>query len=125
MQTYFPTTVNKIFENFSTDFPLRSNKFVKYNKFLLLLSFLSYLTNLDKFKEYTIRCKRVLEAEDEDPTYEENDHKKSMGGWIISRRYRDFLLLNKELEPFGVDLQLPPKKLIGNTKASFLANRKV
>uniref|UniRef100_A0A915BNA7 PX domain-containing protein n=1 Tax=Parascaris univalens TaxID=6257 RepID=A0A915BNA7_PARUN len=44
--------------------------------------------------------------------------------WTIQRRYTQFSEVSKRLEKFGVELGLPPKKVIGNTKEQFIAQRK-
>uniref|UniRef100_A0A183UEC9 PX domain-containing protein n=1 Tax=Toxocara canis TaxID=6265 RepID=A0A183UEC9_TOXCA len=44
--------------------------------------------------------------------------------WTVQRRYTQFSELSKHLEKFGVELGLPPKKLIGNKKEQFLIQRK-
>ncbi|VDM96235.1 unnamed protein product [Thelazia callipaeda] len=43
--------------------------------------------------------------------------------WRIQRRYGQFLKLNAEIEKFGIDLEFPPKKIIGNTKEPFIKRR--
>uniref|UniRef100_A0A915Q2X1 PX domain-containing protein n=1 Tax=Setaria digitata TaxID=48799 RepID=A0A915Q2X1_9BILA len=43
--------------------------------------------------------------------------------WHIRRRYAQFRKLNSEIEKFGVDLDFPPRKFIGNAKESFIKQR--
>ncbi|XP_076248575.1 PX domain-containing protein kinase-like protein isoform X1 [Calliopsis andreniformis] len=45
--------------------------------------------------------------------------------WRISRRYNDFVQLNAALSISGIDLALPPKKIIGNMEPDFIAQRQV
>lgn len=45
--------------------------------------------------------------------------------WRISRRYNDFVQLNATLSISGIDLALPPKKIIGNMEPDFIAQRQV
>lgn len=44
--------------------------------------------------------------------------------WKITRRYNDFYLLNRCFSNFGICLPLPKKKLIGNMRAEFIAERR-
>lgn len=43
--------------------------------------------------------------------------------WIIRKRYSDFASLVESLKISGIDLPLPPKKLIGNMEREFIAER--
>ncbi|XP_032519991.2 PX domain-containing protein kinase-like protein [Danaus plexippus] len=43
----------------------------------------------------------------------------------VSRRYRDFAVLNTNLQQANIDLPIPPKKLIGNMQPSFVAERQI
>lgn len=45
--------------------------------------------------------------------------------WRVSRRYNDFVQLNATLSISGIDLALPPKKIIGNMEPDFIAQRQV
>nr|XP_034178989.1 PX domain-containing protein kinase-like protein isoform X1 [Osmia lignaria] len=45
--------------------------------------------------------------------------------WRVSRRYNDFVQLNGALSISGIDLALPPKKIIGNMEPDFIAQRQV
>ncbi|XP_034940674.1 PX domain-containing protein kinase-like protein isoform X2 [Chelonus insularis] len=45
--------------------------------------------------------------------------------WRVSRRYNDFVQLNAALSISGLDLPLPPKKVIGNMGAEFIAQRQI
>lgn len=45
--------------------------------------------------------------------------------WRVSRRYNDFIQLNGALSVSGLDLPLPPKKILGNMDADFVAQRQV
>ncbi|KAF7995497.1 hypothetical protein HCN44_006604 [Aphidius gifuensis] len=45
--------------------------------------------------------------------------------WRISHRYNDFVQLNNALSISGIDLSLPPKKIIGNMDAEFVAQRQI
>ena len=45
--------------------------------------------------------------------------------WRVSRRYNDFVQLNADLSISGIDLALPPKKIIGNMEPDFIAQRQV
>lgn len=43
--------------------------------------------------------------------------------WRVYRRYNDFVGLHSHLQPAGIPLPLPPKKLIGNMSRDFIAER--
>ncbi|XP_076812589.1 PX domain-containing protein kinase-like protein isoform X2 [Clavelina lepadiformis] len=43
--------------------------------------------------------------------------------WEIRRRYNDFVTLHENLRISGVDLPLPPKRLLGNMEREFIAER--
>ncbi|XP_039263088.2 PX domain-containing protein kinase-like protein isoform X1 [Styela clava] len=43
--------------------------------------------------------------------------------WVIRKRYSDFATLVETLKISGMDLPLPPKKLIGNMEREFIAER--
>ncbi|KAE9556069.1 hypothetical protein FO519_000703 [Halicephalobus sp. NKZ332] len=58
--------------------------------------------------EYEINCQRALTGQK----------------WTIKRRYRDFFFLNNKIQFFGLDLSLPPKKMFGNLKPTFIEDRK-
>ncbi|XP_076386359.1 PX domain-containing protein kinase-like protein isoform X2 [Megachile rotundata] len=45
--------------------------------------------------------------------------------WRVSRRYNDFVQLNAALCISGIDLALPPKKIIGNMEPDFIAQRQI
>lgn len=45
--------------------------------------------------------------------------------WRVNHRYNDFVQLNNALSISGIDLPLPPKKIIGNMDAEFVAQRKI
>ncbi|KAK0168115.1 hypothetical protein PV327_001948 [Microctonus hyperodae] len=45
--------------------------------------------------------------------------------WRVSRRYNDFVQLNGALSVSGLELPLPPKKIIGNMDAEFIAQRQI
>lgn len=45
--------------------------------------------------------------------------------WKILRRYNDFVELNKCLRPSGILLPLPGKKVIGNMRPDFIAERRL
>ncbi|XP_012341748.1 PX domain-containing protein kinase-like protein isoform X2 [Apis florea] len=45
--------------------------------------------------------------------------------WRVSRRYNDFVQLNSALSISGIDLALPPKKIIGNMEPDFIAQRQI
>lgn len=45
--------------------------------------------------------------------------------WRVSRRYNDFVQLNAALSISGIDLALPPKKIIGNMEPDFVAQRQI
>lgn len=45
--------------------------------------------------------------------------------WRVSRRYNDFVQLNAALSISGIDLALPPKKIIGNMEPDFIAQRQI
>ena len=44
--------------------------------------------------------------------------------WHICKRYNDFLSLHNFLQVSGINLPLPPKKLIGNMEREFIAERR-
>lgn len=44
--------------------------------------------------------------------------------WKVLRRYNDFVQLNKSLSPSGISLPLPGKKVIGNMRPDFIAERR-
>lgn len=44
--------------------------------------------------------------------------------WKILRRYNDFAELNRHLQPSGIVLPMPGKKLIGNMRPDFIAARR-
>ncbi|CAD5216607.1 unnamed protein product [Bursaphelenchus okinawaensis] len=62
---------------------------------------------IEKHVEYTVQCNQSGRI------------------WTVKRRYRDFEQLNGELEPLGVNLELPPKKFFGNTNEEFITDRQV
>jgi len=41
----------------------------------------------------------------------------------VRRRYNDFVSLHESLKISGIDLPLPPKKLLGNMDQEFIAER--
>lgn len=41
----------------------------------------------------------------------------------VRRRYNDFVSLNESLKISGIDLPLPPKRLLGNMEREFIAER--
>jgi len=43
--------------------------------------------------------------------------------WHIHKRYNDFVSLHNLLQISGLNLPLPPKKLIGNMEREFIAER--
>ncbi|XP_017769864.1 PREDICTED: PX domain-containing protein kinase-like protein [Nicrophorus vespilloides] len=43
--------------------------------------------------------------------------------WRIQKRYNDFFKLHSQLQSSGLQLPLPPKKLIGNMEPDFIAER--
>lgn len=45
--------------------------------------------------------------------------------WKILRRYNEFFELYKSLKISGIELSLPPKKLIGNMHPEFIAQRRL
>lgn len=45
--------------------------------------------------------------------------------WRVSKRYNDFVQLNAVLSLSGIDLPLPPKKIIGNMEPDFIAQRQI
>lgn len=45
--------------------------------------------------------------------------------WRVSKRYNDFVQLNAVLSLSGIDLPLPPKKIIGNMEPDFIAQRQL
>lgn len=45
--------------------------------------------------------------------------------WRVSRRYNEFVQLNCTLSISGLDLSLPPKKIIGNMGVEFIAQRQI
>uniref|UniRef100_A0A182JBX1 PX domain-containing protein kinase-like protein n=1 Tax=Anopheles atroparvus TaxID=41427 RepID=A0A182JBX1_ANOAO len=63
---------------------------------------------IDGHTEYVLRVQRG--------PYPENS-------WRILRRYNDFATLNKCLQISGIDLSFPGKKLIGNMRPDFIAER--
>ncbi|XP_058121411.1 PX domain-containing protein kinase-like protein [Anopheles ziemanni] len=63
---------------------------------------------IDGHTEYVLRVQRG--------PYPENS-------WRILRRYNDFASLNKCLQISGIDLSFPGKKLIGNMRPDFIAER--
>ena len=74
-----------------------------------VVSVIAYISlDIDYFKDYEIHCDYAL-----------NNYK-----WTIRRRYNQFYALNNELMPFGLDLNLPPKKTFGNKKQAFIEERK-
>lgn len=45
--------------------------------------------------------------------------------WRVSRRYNEFVQLNGALSVSGIDLPLPPKRIIGNMDTDFIAQRQI
>jgi len=43
--------------------------------------------------------------------------------WKVKRRYSDFVALHESLKVSGLELSLPPKKLLGNMEREFIASR--
>lgn len=43
--------------------------------------------------------------------------------WRIYKRYNDFVKLHSQLQISGIDIRLPPKKIIGNLNPEFIAER--
>ncbi|OAD59656.1 PX domain-containing protein kinase-like protein [Eufriesea mexicana] len=85
------------------------------NKVLLddtekLTSVIENAKTIDGHTEYVIRTQRG-------PLPEKS--------WRVSRRYNDFIQLNATLSISGIDLALPPKKIIGNMEPDFIAQRQV
>ncbi|KAJ8259881.1 hypothetical protein GJAV_G00174510 [Gymnothorax javanicus] len=64
--------------------------------------------NLHSHTEYIIRVQRGVSPEN---------------SWQVIRRYSDFDMLNNSLLISGINLPLPPKKLIGNMDREFIAER--
>ncbi|XP_077458706.1 PX domain-containing protein kinase-like protein isoform X1 [Stigmatopora argus] len=64
--------------------------------------------NLQSHTEYIIRVRRGVASENT---------------WQVIRRYSDFDVLNNSLTVCGIQLPLPPKKLIGNMDREFIAER--
>ncbi|XP_057700875.1 PX domain-containing protein kinase-like protein isoform X2 [Corythoichthys intestinalis] len=64
--------------------------------------------NLQSHTEYIIRVRRGVSSEN---------------SWQVIRRYSDFDVLNNNLMVCGINLPLPPKKLIGNMDREFIAER--
>ncbi|KAM4722789.1 PX domain-containing protein kinase-like protein [Rhinophrynus dorsalis] len=64
--------------------------------------------SLQSHTEYIIRVQRGISMEN---------------SWQIVRRYSDFDMLNNSLQISGLNLPLPPKKLIGNMDREFIAER--
>ncbi|KAK3536501.1 hypothetical protein QTP86_013831 [Hemibagrus guttatus] len=64
--------------------------------------------NLQSHTEYIIRVQRGVSTEN---------------SWTVIRRYSDFDMLNNSLLISGLNLPLPPKKLIGNMDREFIAER--
>lgn len=60
--------------------------------------------------EYVIKVKRNVQPEN---------------SWFVRRRYNDFLSLHHSLQPSGINLPLPPKKIIGNMNRNFIAERQI
>uniref|UniRef100_A0A2M4ALR0 PX domain-containing protein kinase-like protein n=1 Tax=Anopheles triannulatus TaxID=58253 RepID=A0A2M4ALR0_9DIPT len=63
---------------------------------------------IDGHTEYVLRVQRGPHPEN---------------SWRILRRYNDFASLNKCLQISGIDLSFPGKKLIGNMRPDFIAER--
>ncbi|XP_015591207.1 PX domain-containing protein kinase-like protein isoform X2 [Cephus cinctus] len=85
------------------------------NKVLLddtekLTSVIENARNIDGHTEYVIRTQRGPLP------------KKS---WRVSRRYNDFVQLNGALSISGINLPLPPKRIIGNMEPDFIAQRQI
>lgn len=85
------------------------------NKILLddtekLTSVIENARTIDGHTEYVIRVQRG-------PLPEKT--------WRVSRRYNDFVQLNAVLSVSGIDLPLPPKKIIGNMEPNFIAQRQL
>ncbi|GLG98985.1 PX domain-containing protein kinase-like protein [Gryllus bimaculatus] len=66
--------------------------------------------NIQGHTEYIIRVQRGPQTE------------KS---WHIYKRYNDFVSLHNVLQVSGLNLPLPPKKLIGNMEREFIAERQI
>ncbi|XP_017560301.1 PX domain-containing protein kinase-like protein isoform X1 [Pygocentrus nattereri] len=64
--------------------------------------------SLQSHTEYIIRVQRGVSTEN---------------SWTVIRRYSDFDMLNNSLLISGLNLPLPPKKLIGNMDREFIAER--
>ncbi|KAG7478152.1 hypothetical protein MATL_G00077230 [Megalops atlanticus] len=64
--------------------------------------------SLHSHTEYIIRVQRGVSSEN---------------SWQVIRRYSDFDMLNNSLLISGINLPLPPKKLIGNMDREFIAER--
>ena len=43
--------------------------------------------------------------------------------WRVCRRYNDFVQLHQALSASGINLPLPPKRIIGNMEPDFIAQR--
>ncbi|KZC04957.1 PX domain-containing protein kinase-like protein [Dufourea novaeangliae] len=85
------------------------------NKVLLddtekLISVIENARTIDGHTEYVIRTQRG-------PLPDKS--------WRVSRRYNDFIQLNAALSASGLDLSLPPKKIIGNMEPDFIAQRQI
>ncbi|XP_043287055.1 PX domain-containing protein kinase-like protein isoform X2 [Venturia canescens] len=85
------------------------------NKVLLddtekLTSVIENARTIDGHTEYVIRTQRG-------PVPERS--------WRVSRRYNDFVQLNGALSVSGLSLPLPPKRIIGNMDADFVAQRQI
>ncbi|KAH8284690.1 hypothetical protein KR018_011562 [Drosophila ironensis] len=64
---------------------------------------------VDGHTEYLLRVQRGIEKEN---------------SWNVLRRYNDFDRLDKCLRISGIDLPLPPKRIFGNMRPEFVAERK-
>ncbi|XP_062316593.1 PX domain-containing protein kinase-like protein [Osmerus eperlanus] len=64
--------------------------------------------NLQSHTEYIIRIQRGVSSDN---------------SWQVIRRYSDFDMLNNSLLVSGINLPLPPKKLLGNMDREFIAER--
>ncbi|KAL4718765.1 hypothetical protein ACJJTC_012325 [Scirpophaga incertulas] len=75
-----------------------------------LICTLENAQNINKHTEYILRVQRGPCKDNQ---------------WHVSRRYSDFAALHSTLQCSGIELPLPPKKLIGNMQPSFIAERQI
>uniref|UniRef100_A0A672NKI8 PX domain-containing protein kinase-like protein n=1 Tax=Sinocyclocheilus grahami TaxID=75366 RepID=A0A672NKI8_SINGR len=73
-----------------------------------LIAVIEASQSLQSHTEYIIRVQRGVSTEN---------------SWTVIRRYSDFDMLNNSLLISGLNLPLPPKKLLGNMDREFIAER--